>query len=351
MQPTNNQQTPNQLQVIGNTINLLEPSFNQLTASYDAMISFKKECHFAMQTLQQNEFLASTAMRNMDSLRNAILNIASVGLSLNPAEKAAYLVPRDGRVCLDISYMGLCDLATSSGALKLVIAELVREKDEFKYNGVGKEPTHVFEPFKPRGEIVGVYCVAQTPENNYLVSMMSLDECHAIRNRSMAWSKKQSGPWKTDEGEMMKKTVIKRASKLWPKAPKDKRLFEAVEILHQHEGIDFENERAELEQQRQAALEAARLERESQRAEKEDLLARIKTAAGEATKGKTVTEKGVFMVERLGVQSFNELTCCTNAELQSVLDGIAPMEIIESKTIKNFAPGIEDDSREVNNVG
>jgi recombination protein RecT len=33
--------------------------------------------------------------------------VAAIGITLNPASKLAYLVPRDGMVCLDISYMGL----------------------------------------------------------------------------------------------------------------------------------------------------------------------------------------------------------------------------------------------------
>ncbi|MDO1851433.1 hypothetical protein Q2367_25255, partial [Escherichia coli] len=39
---------------------------------------------------------------------------------------------------------------------------------------------------------------------------------------------------------MMKKTVIKRASKLWPKS---ERLDTAVQVLNEHEGIDFSNDK------------------------------------------------------------------------------------------------------------
>jgi recombination protein RecT len=35
---------------------------------------------------------------------------------------------------------------------------------------------------------------------------------------------------------MLKKTVIKRASKLWPKS---ERIQQAVEVINEHEGIDF----------------------------------------------------------------------------------------------------------------
>jgi recombinational DNA repair protein RecT len=70
---------------------------------------------------------------------------------------------------------------------------------------------------------------------------MSIDECYAIRDRSEAF-KKGSGPWKTDEGEMIKKTILKREYKTWPKTDKSHRMDNAVEIINEHEGVDFSNQ-------------------------------------------------------------------------------------------------------------
>ena len=161
-------------------------------------------------------------------------NIAAIGISLNPAKKQAYLVPRDGRICLDLSYMGLADLATASGSIKWVKAGVVHANDKFVLNGFDRPPEHSFDPFsKDRGEAVGVYVVAKTADGDYLTEAMSADEVNAIRDRSSAWrawvEKKRSCPWVTDWAEMAKKTVVKRAYKLWPKT---ERLDQAIHHLN-----------------------------------------------------------------------------------------------------------------------
>ena len=69
----------------------------------DESVTWEKEKQFAIQAFQGNKFLTDTATKNPASLQNAIINVASIGISLNPANKHAYLVPRDGRICLDIS--------------------------------------------------------------------------------------------------------------------------------------------------------------------------------------------------------------------------------------------------------
>jgi recombination protein RecT len=207
----------------------------------DQSISFEREAGFAIQVLQQNDFSLGVAMKNRQSVINAITNIAAIGISLNPAKKQAYLVPRDGRICLDISYMGLIDLAVSTGSIKWAQANLVHENDNFALNGYDAPPTHVFNPFsKDRGEIVGAYVVAKTADGDYLTETMSRADIDGIMNRSQSVKSGKSSPWKTDYGEMAKKTVVKRASKYWPKTD---RLDVATHHLNTDggEGIDFKD--------------------------------------------------------------------------------------------------------------
>lgn len=205
------------------------------------LVDFNQEASFASQAIKKNEYLMKIAQSRPDTLTDAIVNIASIGLSLNPARKHAYLVPRDGVCCLDVSYIGLIKIATDAGGIEWAKADLVYENDDFIYKGPYEKPDLISDPFnKDKGEFKGVYCVAKTSGGDYLVEVMSAEEIYKVREKSMAYSKSGRGPWIDFFGEMAKKTVIKRASKTWPIAKDDNRLQDAIQILNEHEGIKFD---------------------------------------------------------------------------------------------------------------
>lgn len=204
------------LQVIQQDVYGLATQFNAVLS--DQQMKFEAEAGFAMQLMQANDYLAKIAIGNRNSLQSAVINVAAIGISLNPAKKQAYLVPRDGKVCLDISYMGMLHLAQQTGAIQWGQARIVRLNDEFELLGIDEAPRHKFNPFQPeeeRGPIVGAYVVIKTDAGDYLTHCMPIAEIYAIRNASTAF-KKGGGPWKSHEGEMIKKTVVKQASKYWP---------------------------------------------------------------------------------------------------------------------------------------
>ncbi|MGX5660023.1 recombinase RecT [Castellaniella ginsengisoli] len=204
-----------------------QPAFESVLC--DKSIAFQREAEFAMQVMQANDYLIDCAVKNPQSVIDAVTNIAAIGISLNPAKKHAYLVPRKGKICLDISYMGLMDLAIQSGSIRWAQAVLVHAADRFTIIGVDKPPVHERDPFaKDRGDIIGVYVVAKTADGDYLTETMTRDEIDGIMNRSESVKAGKSTPWKTDYGEMAKKTVVKRAQKYWPKTD---RLEKAVHYM------------------------------------------------------------------------------------------------------------------------
>lgn len=213
-------------------VNQQEPLFSK--ALSDESVSWAKESQFAMQLFQRNEYLTRTALSNPVSAQNAIINVAAIGITLNPASKLAYLVPRDGMVCLDISYMGLLHLAQATGAIKWGQCKLVYTNDTYESNGLDMAPTHKYNAFGDRGAVVGGYCTVKTPDGDYLTEEMSLAEIKATE----ATSKAKNGPWKNFWEEMARKTIVKRASKYWPRA---RRLDNAIHILNEEEGIHQES--------------------------------------------------------------------------------------------------------------
>lgn len=222
--------------VIQQTVMSVRDSFNG--ALTDKSIVFEAEAQFAIQALS-SDFAMKIAMSNRQSVIDAVTNVAAIGISLNPARKQAYLVPRDGKICLDISYMGLIDIAVSSGSIKWAQANAVYAHDEFILRGFDEPPIHNFKPFGDRGDVVGVYCVVKTAEGDYLTHTMSRDEVYAIRDRaSQSFRGGKSSPWKTDEIEMIKKTCIKQAYKYWPKV---ERLADAIHHLNTAAGEGLES--------------------------------------------------------------------------------------------------------------
>ena len=205
-------------------------------------LKFEQQCLFARQQITKNDFTMKVVQGNPGSLKSAVLNVAAIGISLNPASQHAYLVPRDGMICLDVSYRGLVKLATDSGAIEWAKAVLVYAGDKFTWKGPAEMPEHeadVFNPDRvdaknPMATLKGGYCVAKLSDGSYMTDTMTAAEISKVANTSKA----KNGPWRTWPEEMAKKTLVKRAAKSWPQSNGRDRIDQAVSILNEHEGIE-----------------------------------------------------------------------------------------------------------------
>lgn len=241
---------------IAEVIEIAGERFKQIAPQH---MKYEAEKGFAIQLLRNNDYLMSVAQGSPQSLQQAITNVAAIGLSLNPAEKLAYLITRtiktkdasgrdkwEARIFLEPSYVGLCKLATDSGSIEWIHAACVHEHDTFIDNGPGEKPTHQYQAFRDRGEVVGVFCTAKTLKGDYLTTVMDMVQINSIRDRSEAWKAKMSGkaktggPWETDPKEMARKTVVRNAFKLWPRTDERRyaMLAEAVNISNENEGFE-----------------------------------------------------------------------------------------------------------------
>ena len=215
-----------------------ERKFTEIAVPDGNLVTFQREAMFAMQRIGAD---ATMQKCEYNSVRNSLINVAAVGLTLNPAMRLAYLVPRNDRekgmlCCLDISYIGLVKIATDSGGVRAVSATIVRKNDPFVFRGAFAAPDHAYDPFATaaqRGEIIGVYSTALLPSGVTQIDAIGMEEINKIRSMSKA----KSGPWFDWEEEMIKKSVLKRASKLWPRT---ERLGKAEAILNESQGNEID---------------------------------------------------------------------------------------------------------------
>lgn len=208
-------------------------------------LSFAAEREWFLQACDKSDTAKECAIGNMEAACAALRNVAAVGVTLDPARKLAYILPRDGKMVYDLSYMGLIDVAITSGAILWAQAAVVHDNpnETFELLGYDEAPKHKRDPFaKDRGPVKGAYVVVKTPGGDYLTGTLAFDEIESIRMRSPS-GKKGSGPWKSDWDEMAKKSVVKNSYKYWPRS---EALDRAIHYLNTDggQGIDLTPEAA-----------------------------------------------------------------------------------------------------------
>jgi recombination protein RecT len=176
------------------------------------------------------------------SLLKACLSAAELGLSLNKSMgEADILKVWDGRMKKNVAqfrprYKGLMKLALQGGEVLKIESRLVYSKDLFEVEeGIESRIIHK-HGLSDRGEKIGAYCVWKLKNGETQFEIMSKEEILAIRDRSSSKTKDGTivGPWDTDEPEMWRKTVVRRASKYMPLSTEAQR---AVMTDNQAEGI------------------------------------------------------------------------------------------------------------------
>lgn len=195
-----------------------------------------------------NAVMANTNLMKYDPrlVYREVSKAAGLGLLLDPQLGEAYIIEaynyktRSVEPLLRVGYRGLVKLARQSGEIEQVYAHEVYSQDHLDCDlGVEKRLAHKPILFSDRGVVIGYYAVVKYKGGDYDFEPMSVDEVHAIRDRSDAWKafkdgKIKSTPWSTDDVEMSKKTVIRRLVKRVPQSPE---LADALRLEDQAEGV------------------------------------------------------------------------------------------------------------------
>jgi recombination protein RecT len=157
------------------------------------------------------------------SFITSMITAAQMGIA--PDGRNGHLIPRwnskNNRMecTFQADYKGLVGLVRKSEDVADIYADVVCENDVFQLTkGLHRDIRHEVDIKKPRGPIVGVYAVIVYKDGSNSWDFLSREDVENVRARSDSWkshvAKGYDSPWKTDEGEMFKKTAIKRLLKL-----------------------------------------------------------------------------------------------------------------------------------------
>jgi recombination protein RecT len=145
--------------------------------------------------------------------------------------------------------MGLMKLVTDAGVVKSINVQLIYSGDQVEIDLSNEQkPIQKHVPYflcgNEKGDIIGVYSVATLNDGSKHTEIMGREDVLAIRGRSESYKayidpnkKVNQAVWVTDEGEMFRKTVIKRHCKYLPKSGSDK-VQKAIDISNYSMGFD-----------------------------------------------------------------------------------------------------------------
>lgn len=207
------------LQVISQTLDTPE-----MTEKIEASLSgtgvsaarFKKS---ALAFLSRPESAYVVEKCDRGSIYAAVMNIATLGLDLNPLLGQVAIVPRGGKATVSVQYKGWIALGLAHPAIGAVNVGIIHEKDQYEIIE-GTTPEIVVRPkLGDRGAPIAYYAVTVWAGGAKTFTIMTKEEVETHRNTfSEAWKSggKSADVWKRNFDAMALKTVVLREKRCWP---------------------------------------------------------------------------------------------------------------------------------------
>lgn len=167
--------------------------------------------------IRTNPTLVDAIATDMPSFCDAVLSAIGLGLSFQPTLGHCYLIPRrvggSWKVCFQLGYRGLLELARRSGTVLMAQAELVYPGDTFRVSyGTERRIEHIPDAWgdgRVYANALGAYATATLVGGVVDFDVLSKGEIE----RARAVSRSEKGPWKDWPEEMAKKTALRRLLK------------------------------------------------------------------------------------------------------------------------------------------
>jgi recombination protein RecT len=182
---------------------------------FDKDMKWAAERSFALQAINKNEQLQRCST---ESIQSAMLDVAYSGLTLAPSLAHGYLIPYGNTCTFSPGYRGLMHMGFKAGTVKSIQVNLACRNDTIFRVWTDERGRHLQheENMGKRGEVTHAYCICNlTAGGPPIIEVMGRADLDAVRSASK--DKRTGSVWNIWPAEMMKKAVIRRASKFWPK--------------------------------------------------------------------------------------------------------------------------------------
>lgn len=139
----------------------------------------------AMLCISENKKLrtALTTEKGKSSLIHALKYGISTGVSLNPQEGKAALVPFNEEIVFMTMKNGLAQMALDTGMVESIDCDIVRENDGFSIKKTGKGDDFEFSPArKDRGAVDGYFAFVQMKNGGAHIKYMTVGEIEEWRD-------------------------------------------------------------------------------------------------------------------------------------------------------------------------
>lgn len=199
----------------------LDARMAQFKAALPAHIPPERFKRVVLTAVQKNPELLEC---DRQSVFNSAVQAAQDGL-LPDGREGAMVVRMDYRKGKVANWQpmiaGIRKKVRNSGEIATWDAQVVYENDHFEFE-LGDDPFIKHRPaLVDPGKPIAAYSVATLKSGEKSREVMSITDVYRIRDRSDGWKAHKAGkikstPWSSDEGEMIRKTVARRHSKVLP---------------------------------------------------------------------------------------------------------------------------------------
>ncbi len=197
---------------------IMELNKDQLSRALPKHLTADRMTRIALTELRKNPKLQQC---DPYSFMGAVIQSAQLGLEVGSGLGHAYLVPYKTECTLIVGYKGQVDLMHRSGRIKGVWAYVVYKEDLFEEGVDGNGPylhykaARLGKERKPEEEMIAAFAQAKFDDGSMQWTVMEKWEIDRIRNNL----RYPSDIWRDHYGEMAKKTVVRRLSKMCPQSP------------------------------------------------------------------------------------------------------------------------------------